>query len=718
MWNHIRDKKIVLPVNGPNAVECWQHIYQLSFKHPEVMEEMWDYCQWEKTRAWRKEPPFLYYILVSYWMRADPSTALLWHNRLKNYYSPSLEQIRSIFLAIASNEAAVEVFKDIYKAMPYRTLYATIVPRLCADGSFDLAAGWHKLLLDLNDSPTDSLAAKPLLDRLAAQGKLETLQDIATSLEQTGLRVAGVNPTPPANDLLPRQDMNMKHGETNDISPKSPSDSFCARLFATRFFSVSLVASGLKAVGANVLGPLALREVANRALIGDSIDIQVLKNDLEVIEEANISFSQSKFTRLVLDLASKGDTQLLYDIIRCDLHPDAFDDWKLQEALLVRYTSEGDEIQIRRTLEVILLGCFQHRRPLYTWNAILRCHITRRSWHDIDRTLEDMRENHIKVLQITSSYMRTMLNKRNRGHAPQFGNELVSIIGFWKNVVRTGGHVTPSTWIELLKRLGMLQRWTEMESLTTWLAQWYSSADFRSAQGLFLKNSPDLSPGILEMIDSAVTQEWNRLLSEIFSPAMQGAIIVWGSRAYRSKQHVTFSRGLRLLVKLKKLNVPISESHVRKVCKQRLLMTFNTAVSNRPINRMLKQDILTLRSCLINMEQAWDGHLFLSKDDLTRGSIDAARRLSSKVAELQEWILSTGSTRSIRHLRRNGFMGPAMSSERVDPLHRFRMLLPRDASGDGHHDNDGGGGGDGDGSDGGREVVLAGSEYSPFGSGR
>ncbi|MCJ1255742.1 hypothetical protein MMC24_003559 [Lignoscripta atroalba] len=630
IWNDMRRKGILLPTTGPTAYEIWNSLLQLGQERPEVLKELWMHAKILKEslgRSW----PYLYLKIVGRLLQIQPTKAYSWHCRLSGDFSPSPRLFRKLFEEIVTNPPALAVFKRIYIELSFREMYKVIIPALCEREMYALAIKWHHLLMRMNDLPSNSAVVKPLLYHLAMYGDEGQLMKITKGMVDAGVSFAGsIDTSLKPNTLISREMMNRLHGESHNIAPRRFSDEFCARLFATRMFSIDMVINGLRMLGVDAIGPLSLREIANRERKGEACHPETMLQYIERLRQAGISIGTSVFSRLVEKLAIENQGKVLDDVVTCDQHPEAFEDWKLQESLLAAYYQSGDQRQVNRTLAILMLDSREQSETIVRWNLLLRSCLTRQDWRGTFRTIESMRENNIPLTAKSSGYVRLcMLSRRQVSRKPSTTDDLRRVINIWQGALRLGGRLPSLAWVEILRRLGMAGRLQEYENLALWLAAWYSDPAFRASQTSLTFKGKSRSESLGLEVPTALSKAHPRHpLRIIFSPGMQGAIIAWGfqdpagTRCLRQRKpaklvlraaslEAPWTWGLKLLNKLKAYGTYIDRTKVASACRQRLLTLFGPGVSKRPINRQAKSsNTSTFETYVLTMDRIWGGGLF------------------------------------------------------------------------------------------------------------
>lgn len=620
IWNEISRRGLQLPCRGRIANELWDSLLQLGFKFPRTLKEIEVYAKNQRGltgTSW----PMLYTMILSYHLKTKPNYAYQWHVHLHEDFPPSLRQLKGLFSQAVMSERTLGYFRPIYKELKIPHMYDTIVPELCVRGNYALALKWHYFLLRNRDLPSNPSVSEPLLHHIAIYGRHEHLVEISKGMVDAGVSFAGHNRiTYHRSPIISREVMNRQLGETHGVTPKVFSDEFCARLFATKMFTVDIVINGLRVLGIENIGPLSLREIGLR----EKSNSLAICTRIDQLISAGISIGNSTFSTLVRRLALEDKRDLLNEVLICDLHPDTFEDRNLQESLFVSYRQGGDKRQMDRTLAILTVHSAYTSLAVDHWNLLLRVYLTRRDLKGIKQTLETMREMCLMVSPRSSNYVRTcMLSRRHVGKQPYRSDELPLVINIWREVLRLGGLVPSIAWREILKRLGMSGQLGDLEALSLWLADWYSESAARASQvSLTSPTIGDRTWPTSKIPVSLSPQNTLHPLRVIFDKKMQEAIITWGfqNRAIRaipkklsssdSMDRLSWTWGLRLLQKLRQRNVMIARPTIARVCRHRLVSMFGSGLSNRKRNRRARKlNTSHLRQYLEQIHELWGADL-------------------------------------------------------------------------------------------------------------
>ena len=639
LWNRLKNSSLLF---GTNVLQCG--VLELGFQNPEVLEEVFQYAE-DRYRKKDFRCSHLYYIIVGHLLQIEPRKAYYWHTRLKNSFAPSDEEFKQMFRQInAADREVLAVFERIYADIICPQMYSTVIPSLCDQKLYDSALRWHKALVANGDFPSSYLYAQPLLHELASRGWKYILLRCTTDLVNGGVSFPeSTSQTLKTNTVISREMADSFYAKFYGFAPRSLSDDFCARLFATRAFSVGTVMKGLQILGFDVIGPMALREIAARAITDGMCSSEIVVQHLSTLRHAGISIGNSVLSRLIEKLAFASEDRILADAINCDLHPEAFEDWKLQEKLLASYIAKGDQLQADRTLAVLLLDSkARHRTPDH-WNILFRTCLTQRHWRGMHQILETMREQKFSLSSKSCKYLREcVLTPRQVSKGPSTTDDLCSIINIWQWKMCAGGYILPKAWIEILRRLGMTGQLVELEKLAFWLARWYTDSTFQASQ-----------------VETGINMSYRNRLTDlpprrhplhpcniIFTKSFVQSVVAWGFRhspgmiqysklTFREQKSINASNeapwmwGLQLLKKLKACNVYIERKDVARSCRLRLKIMFGPGLSRRRVNRLIQKTNKSGPENYVDaMKHIWGQDLFISLKP--RESIFLGNKYSSR----------------------------------------------------------------------------------------
>ncbi|KAI9808505.1 MAG: hypothetical protein M1827_007210 [Pycnora praestabilis] len=670
IWMGLEDRGIDLLVNGEVADRLWQIFLSVAYKDQEFLRRIYLYSQ----RLFQSEGmrwPGLYEAILGHMLRMNPKAAFIWHKRLEKDHPPPYQSLRRLVPHALTNAQSLAAFRRIYIENGDHSVYNDVIPIICKRGEHGVAMKWHNLCLRFKDLPSSSAVVEPLREYLAIHGKPGHLQEFTKGLVDVGVTFASSTGLELRdNTKISREMMNNILGDTFGIAPKCLSDDFCARLFATQSFSISLILGGLRMLGMQTIGPVSLRALALR----DKAPEAVL-NSIAEVNRAGISIGSSVFSRAVRKFAKDRDIGLLDDLLSSDMHPDAFEDWKLQEILLSSYLHAQDWRQFNMTM-AILMSFSSNTTSEGVWNLILRSHLTRGNLIAATQTIEEMRMRNLHLTPKSSLYLpREFLRHRRRGKRPVLlpvskqPKDVSAVISLWMEVLRSGGEIPPSAWKEIFKRLGMEGQIDELKRLAGWLALWYSKTSLEKVGSRRVPHRQSTSDNPYR-IASAHTRALpsshpNHPLRVIFSTGLQRSIIEWGfkwsfanlhqspvAKDYSEKREgfaqkpaeETWAQGLRILQEVSKHGVKIDNAMVQATCRMRLTILFGKGKSNDRANQLAAENNpLSLPEMRRDVERLSDPSLFNPRWSVL-APIDAVGQqdVLEESSEAQRWAPRSG----------------------------------------------------------------------------
>ncbi|KAL9118776.1 MAG: hypothetical protein Q9187_004676 [Circinaria calcarea] len=628
LWNGLKSRK------GPLSQQVLDSgLLELGYLRHDILDEVCDYAS-RLHHVTGQRLSRLYRSIIGHFLRTDTSQVYRWHIRLVGDFAPSEHQFEELFRYARTTEQNLGILQKLYQDLPFRQLYKVIIPTLCQDRLYSMALKWHNLLIQNGDVPPNSSYAAPLLHHYALRGHERRVLKMTKELVDAGVSFASsTDCSLRDNTFISRELMDRIHGRFYGIAPKTLSDEFCARLFATSLFSVDTVIKGLQMLGMNTIGPLALREIASRSCSAAMCNTETVAKNISTLKQAGISTGTSLLSRLIQKLATEHRVYGLYDVVNCDLHPEAFEDWKLQESLLASYRKAGDQRQIDRTLTVLLLDTSAKHYTAAYWNILLRACLTERDQKEISRILETMQEQNVLISSRSCSFARTrLLSSRQVGRGPSDTDNIPLVINIWKASLSGGGSIPAKTWIEILRRLGMRGELAEVEKLALWLARWYSDTAFKASQVRCSFGTEQPKKGGMGVsFEELETHDSLHPLRVIFIHTFTRAVIAWGFQHSPSSGeylHMAPRRwdqsikpydakwmwGLRLLLKLRRYGVMVSRVNVAKACMNQLITVFGSGLSKRLINRRYQRHKAgSIEEYVAGMERLWGKRLFMSQ---------------------------------------------------------------------------------------------------------
>lgn len=637
IWKGMRERCVGMdvPVVGDIGRLFWRSFVNVGLKRESFLIELMEYAQDAWERRGKKWHGFYAAVVGGYLERGSVRKALKWHWLLKDTHMSQPNDILRIFRPALLSKNGLKAFKAICRTVEGHSIYSSVVPLLWQRHMVDDALSIHHLLVRKGDGPRTIQEVEPLIRHVrihrSKKERLKFLQEMIESgtanrdhwlqlLRHGGFKL-GRDKGGDKTDVSKQED---PHTPSNDNGRQTRfTDDFGARLFATKPFSLELILAGMHMFSVQAIGPLTLRQMAMRAGNAEEVAHQI-----QALQKAGISIGNSVFSRVVQKLVADGDSRTLQDLLHSDQHPDVLEDLGTQELLLSSYTLSQDWRQANKTY--VILSVLSDEDP-YNFNIQFRNAVNTARWSATTELIEKMKDKNVVLSQRSVKRMtRTALPPRRPGRRPRqnkvWSRALWHLLGTLQHVSKCGGNVSPRSWREGLKRLGMSGRWEELEKLCLWLADFYSTS---STWHPDVPIAVEVSTGSQRQKPSQLAAAQTRsALAAVFSLPLLQAIIAWGFTVLPAVLHkakplvdpwseteerlIPWVRGLVLLRQLEEKGVVIHDKAVQKACRQRLAVLYGRyRHSNRRKNRALRKgNPYKLEGLLNDMDKAWGRPLF------------------------------------------------------------------------------------------------------------
>lgn len=626
VWNMRKRHGLDLPTEEtPDAEFLWGTF----IKDHYAVEEVLEYATDLRKRTGHVYPR-LYELCLTHWLTHPKRfrRALLYHQIMRRDLQLEKLPLRHLVQINKGRltENMYDVLLDIYKDSKESDLYNEVIPELILFP--DRALSWHVACIAKGDLPSPEVALSPAVKEL-----WETNAAPVKSLRRA---------EPQIDEELHRR------LRGRDSAPVRFEDSFCARMFATKALPPESVIRGLALVGVNEIGPLAIRTMASR-----TETISELPERFAELRAAGIALQGCVFSLALETFANEGHFFLVRSMLDSDLHPDVYDDAKLQEELLNYYIKNEDWEQTHRTLAIDSL--FYTNRSSRAWNLLLDIHIKRCAPEQISHTLRTMAQHQIPVdLAHPISLKRNILRPRRQTRRPiQSKGDLddlrfvarMFVFMLENNMVE----IPPKTWHEIMRRFGMTHRMRELRRLVHWLFCYYGPRD--SSLPSYMRTS-FLDSGTEKLPLSHPNRRISRRpvctlplkhpdhpLRQLFPDSLQQALIVWGFRAHllpnapteqslfsspgskfhhrsslQSQGHLprpSWDIGLETLVGLRNLSLYVNPATVAKALQMVFVNLFGRGHSKVPQNRIMEQvNTTSYADYVTRVNELWGEKLF------------------------------------------------------------------------------------------------------------
>lgn len=616
IWRGMRSRGVDIPIDvGDTPEVIWETFWSIALREDLFLEEVWNYA---KDLCKRKHPFWkrLHLKIVGHMLRHKPAKAFEWHKTLQKSHIMGKEQILELIGPAISSSEAILAFKRIYLWSEDKKIYDEMVSTLCEHRKYDEALSWHHFLIARGDTPSHSAVVDPLKRLVASIKDPRKATAFQDSLAKLGLSFAGhlMARQKPEPVFSPQERVFKIMGVTVGSITNTMTDSLAARVFATGSFSVDFAFSILTRFGLEMLGPLALRELAGRCSCS-----QEILSRIEQLQQKGVGLDGSLYVRLVHKLVRDDNWPVLQAVLSTDQHPDVFEDLDTQKKILAQHVKKRDWLQAHMTL--VILTAFRSRPSTIAWNYVLVSCMESYDFAMLDHVLNDMLFLGVDVLPSTirrSFFL--ILGKRKPGKRPTFSrftfDDLAFVANTWMKILRAGGTVPALAWNQILTYFGMLGRLGELERLSVWLTLFYSnttSPSLRRKIGAAPRQSTfrqdqDLAVAVSEHHVIGT----NFPVTQVMNLHKKKAMIAWGFKTLgeqvpkksatrgfadaatymanlkdpKAPSKPDWKRGILLLRGLRSLGVSVARRDVRGTLRTRLQVLFGQGESRRLKNRV------------------------------------------------------------------------------------------------------------------------------------
>ncbi|KAK6849922.1 hypothetical protein PG995_013755 [Apiospora arundinis] len=656
LWKGMWGRKALYKADKTPSLVFWQTILETALRHDneQFLDNVLVYAEWMKE-VHNSEWPNLYTGVVSHYLRSHHHTkALRWHLRLTPNFRPSSSEFTGLLKHFCTDQGLNDVgtLPRLYTTSHERHVYDLLVPYLYARGCSRLARLWHKTCLRVGDGPTLYAPARPFLRYFAGYypETLETWSEQELAAMSTLDQHSPIDKPDDADDAeseqleVSREFMNRVHGSTFGFTSKSYNDKLGARWFASSWVSLDTAISVVSALGIQQIGPLSLQSIALR----DPSPESVLKR-IGHLQDLGISLPDTNYVKSIQYLAKTHDSELLLDLLQCDLHPEVFDDIATHSKLMDSSRASGD----LRTYNLLLatrLATFTSSSHASA-NTMLEVSLAIEDHWNIIRVLNDMYHWRIsldsvhvqkmfKLMKINAplhplEVEEMMRRKPNRRIVPLPTPENARFCQALLWTLRRMDVPIPASinkqLILSLGRQGKMQFLLPIiRDIINYYTKWHGSRpgfvpvsvlDLPQAMTRPLRGVPKLL-GVYVPIDTPASRP-NHPLSQIFTPKIVSSLILWSFRKIpdvhtsapllqlqkkRLSRGFEFTRVLAVLRTLKDLGVDINVEKVRKAVILRLAELYGSVEPmKRKPKTIRRHNRLSLAHVKELCDQAWKG---------------------------------------------------------------------------------------------------------------
>ncbi|KAI1750080.1 hypothetical protein F4782DRAFT_259925 [Xylaria castorea] len=475
VWKGLWGRKALYEVDSPLADMFWRVVLEgaLMSDDPSFLESIWIYSEWMYDLHQVKWP-HLYTTVIKHMLRTHQHHEVLkWQLRLTPNFYPGSDEFAKIIKEFALDEELyrLDTLPALYKTSREKSLYNVLIPYLFDLGESTLARKWRRDFIRHGEVPLAPAPVRPFLRFLVGYHPNDKLipEELA-ALKFTPEQIQNEIPN------LTREFMNRVHGRTFGITVKSYNDQLGAKWFASSWVSLNAAISTVSALGIENIGPLSLQSIALRTKSSEE-----LLNRISQLREHGISVVNSNYYQTILYLARQNDDELLYDLLRSDLHPDVFDDFNLQTQLINSINGTSDW----RTLRLLLVARFGifERSARGAANSLLRLCFQQRNQDKVLNILEDMKTRNIPLNFEEAGYIyESLIEDYNHSQRSLTVKPAAFYLSIFRQLKSMDVPVPLSHWKLILLSMARRGRLKDLERLSIELVDMFLS-------------SPSLRPG-------------------------------------------------------------------------------------------------------------------------------------------------------------------------------------------------------------------------------
>jgi hypothetical protein len=635
-WAAVRERGLELPTEGSIADKLWSIFLQAGFQDKQMLQDICRYADELFDSSGKHWSKLYVYIMQHIMLKEKHDTIVPWHERLIERHPPGPAKFSKLVRNVVLMRGDMEALKLLYKTKFYKThntykTYGKIIPILLKREDFHTAMQWHLFLVRRGDYPLNRKLVEPLIHHFETYDSWKAMR-LKNSLAPTGVSFAdSMADDSEENETISREMMNIIHGKAFGIEPKKYSDQLGARWFATNWVSLDLAINTIHALGVQGIGPLSLQAIALR-----ETDASGVVRRIDQLKQLGISIGDFVFSKAIESFARNGETEYLEGLLRSDQHPDSYEDRQLQDNLLAAYARAENWAQYRLTAAIQVLG--SHSSRVNRYNIIQQANIFRGDRSAFFKMLEEMRVQRVPFVPKTTIHiMQHFLPPRSKGCRPNPSrkslNDLQTTISILKTIMDFGSSVPPTAWREIIRRLGMLGRFDDLEKLCFWLAAWYNPQSTLHSRSVKASSPVPASQDRYLAPAQVPTSHKFHPLRMLFSNSLQRAIVEWAFKHEPLRQpsqstgtldkSVTvdnlpgqsschYIRGVKLLRQLQDEGVYIDVAQIRRALRTRFAILYNPGQSRVVRNEILRQQNIYLQEDMVaHLNRIWGADIWL-----------------------------------------------------------------------------------------------------------
>ncbi|KAK6080172.1 pentatricopeptide repeat domain-containing protein-like protein [Seiridium cupressi] len=573
--------------------------------------------------------PDLYTTIVPYFLRTQQhEKAVKWHLRLVPKFYPGSQEFIGMMQNFSTSHTLSASFtlQSLYIASPERHLYDAIVPYLYGRGQSRLARLWRTICVKQDDGPRLYAPSRQFLRYLLGYfSNVDLHPREAAAVREPKKLIPGEEEQ---QIEMSREFMNNVHGKTFGFTAKSYNDHLGARWFASSWIGLDLATSVVAALGIQQIGPLSLQSICLREKTSQNILARIAQ-----LESAGVAIPESGYAKTVQHFARAGDDELLMQLLKCDIHPDVFDDLELQAKMMASSSASGD-LATYTLLLASRLACVTDAARV-TANTMLQIHVALPNYDAVLHLLDDVRgaELPLDIETCQSIFSWIDLNIGRHKHSIEV-HQLRYAMAVCQRLSSMDIPVPVVCWERIIYGLGRCGFLSDLYSLALELADHYTTrqsprpgfvpihktdiprtltkplAEVGNLMGLYI---PQDTPLVLP----------KHPMNRIFRPKWQTDLLRWSFRDLSKRdgsrrpldvgsmtQRTSFERAIDLLRMLQERGLRIDTLKVQKALCIRLAELYGSSPSARKTQQQSSQNNpYSLTEVKAMIDEAWGSEL-------------------------------------------------------------------------------------------------------------
>ncbi|KAH6655248.1 hypothetical protein BKA67DRAFT_559997 [Truncatella angustata] len=579
--------------------------------------------------------PDLYTTIVPYFLRTrQHEKAVKWHLQLVPNFYPGSQAFVSMMQDFSTDHTLASSFtlQSLYIASPERRLYDAIVPQLYDRGQSRLARLWRKICIMRDDVPRLYAPSRQFLRYLAGYWAKEDLHP-REAAALTDNNQSSTNEEDQQIEVT-REFMNQVHGKTFGFTAKTYNDSLGSRWFASSWVGLDLAISVVSALGIQEIGPLSLQAICLREETPANILARIAQ-----LQSSGIAIPTSGYAKTIQHLAKTGEDVLLLRLLRCDIHPEVFDDLDMQARLMASSSASGDLSTYTLLLASRLASVDDAAQK--TANVMLRLHLVKHHFHAILHLLDDVRGTGVPLDVDTCKLIFAWVQRHVDWHKHiSQHDELKFAVAVCRRLNSMDIPVPVSCWARIAYALGRWGYLDDLRDLTLELIDHYTIRQ-SSRPGFIPVNIVDVPESLTQPLGAVHNLMGLYIpldtplglplhpLSQIFPQKWQTSLLRWSFREIplrsnaaspfgaQKRPGTSVENAIHILRRLQDRGARVKKDGLRKALCLRLAELYGNHPVARKIQQQSKQsNVYSLREMKSMIDEAWGGELLPSLMEL------------------------------------------------------------------------------------------------------